>query len=307
MTGIPASIHKKITFVIYRNTTTMKRIIASACILLMSAGFTANAQQAEQKDAPKVPVTAGDKTPDSQWRSKNVAFLGDSMTDTRRIGTTCVYWEYLSELLGIKPTVYGISGNQWDGIYKQAVKMHEAQGTAPDAILIFAGTNDFNHGIPMGAFFTETTRQTNFNGTVVTRKYRTPNLNDTTFCGRLNKAMSYLKNNYPQQQIVILTPIHRGFARFSDKNVQPDENYANGQGLYLDAYIETLKQAASYWAVPLIDLYSISGLFPLANAQSQYFHNKDMDLLHPNATGDYRLAKTIQYQLLALPSSFVLQ
>jgi len=68
-----------------------------------------------------------------------------------------------------------------------------------------------------------------------------------------------------------------------------------------------LKKAASYWAVPLIDLYSISGLFPLADAQAQYFHNKETDMLHPNAAGDYRLAKTIQYQLLTLPSTFFLQ
>jgi lysophospholipase L1-like esterase len=87
--------------------------------------------------------------------------------------------------------------------------------------------------------------------------------------------------------------------------VQPDENYCNGQGLYFDAYIDALKKAASYWAVPLIDLYSLSGLFPLADAQGQYFHDRETDKLHPNAAGDYRLAKTIQYQLLALPSSFV--
>lgn len=136
-------------------------------------------------------------------------------------------------------------------------------------------------------------------------KYRTPIFNDSTFCGRINKVMSYLKNNYPQQQIVILTPIHRGFAQFSDKNVQPDENYANELGLYVDTYIDVLKQAASYWAVPLIDLYSTSGLYPLADAQSQYFNNKETDRLHPNAVGDYRLAKTIQYQLLAFPSDFV--
>jgi len=285
----------------------MKKIITSACALLLSVGFTGYAQQVESKDAPKVTVATAEKTPDSQWRGKRVAFLGDSMTDTHRIGTTCVYWEYLSELLGIKPSVYGINGNQWDGIYKQTVKLHETQGTAIDAILIFAGTNDYNHGIPLGEFFSETTKQTNCNGNFVTRKFRTPNLNDTTFCGRINKAMSYLKNNFPQQQIIIMTPIHRGFAIFSEKNVQPDENYSNRQGLYIDAYIDVLKKAASYWAVPLIDLYSISGLFPLADAQAQYFHNKDTDMLHPNAAGDYRLAKTIQYQLLALPSTFVLQ
>lgn len=285
----------------------MKRILASACAFLLAIGFTAYAQQAVASAAPKVTVAAGEKTTNSQWQGKRVAFLGDSMTDTRRIGTTCVYWEYLGELLGIEPLVYGISGNQWDGIYKQAVKLQVKKGTEVDAILIFAGTNDFNHGIPIGEFFGETTRQTNFNGDQVTRKYRTPILNDSTFCGRLNKVLSYLKNNFPQQQIIILTPIHRGYARFSDKNVQPDENYANGQGLYLDAYIDALKQAASYWAVPLIDLYSVSGLYPLADDQSQYFHDKDTDRLHPNAAGDYRLAKTIQYQLLALPSTFVVK
>lgn len=285
----------------------MKRIIAGAGILLLTVSFNIYAQQSVAAAVPKVKLADNEKTPDTQWQGKRVAFLGDSMTDKRRTGTTCIYWEYLSELLGIQPFVYGINGDQWDGIYRQALKLHEEKGTAVDAILIFAGTNDYNHSIPMGRFFSETTKQTNFNGNEVTRKYRTPILNDTTFCGRINKVMSYLKNNYPQQQIIIMTPIHRGFAKFRDTNVQPDENYSNGQGLYIDAYIDALKQSASYWAVPLIDLYSTSGLFPLADAQVQYFHDKDMDRLHPNALGDYRLAKTIQYKLLTFPSGFVVE
>ena len=283
----------------------MKRILSSACTLLLLAGMNTYAQQSAPKPTPKVIITTDEKTPNSQWQGKRVAYLGDSMTDKRRVGTTCVYWEYLCELMGITPSVYGISGNQWDGVYRQALKLHEEKGTVVDAIFIFAGTNDYSHGTPIGKFFTETIRQTNHNGASVMLKYRTPIFNDSTFCGRINKVMSYLKNNYPQQQIVILTPIHRGFAQFSDKNVQPDENYANELGLYVDTYIDVLKQAASYWAVPLIDLYSTSGLYPLADAQSQYFNNKETDRLHPNAVGDYRLAKTIQYQLLAFPSDFV--
>jgi len=279
----------------------MKRITAITCALLLTAGFTGTAQQI----VPKVTVEANEKTTDSQWRGKRVAFLGDSMTDPQRVGTTCIYWEYLTELLGIKPLVYGINGNQWDGIYNQAVKLHVEKGADVDAILIFAGTNDYNQGIPIGGFFSETTKQVNVNGNQVTRKYRTPILNDSTFCGRMNKVLSYLKANFPQQQIIVMTPIHRGYAKFSGDNVQPDENYGNGQGLYFDAYIDALKQAASYWAVPLIDLYSLSGLFPLADAHVLYFHDKETDRLHPNAAGDYRLAKTIQYQLLALPSTFV--
>ena len=283
----------------------MKHTIATAYILLLTVSFNGLAQKAVATAAPKVKVADQEKTLNSQWQGKKVAFLGDSMTDKRRIGTTCVYWEYLNELLGIEPFVYGVSGNQWNDIYKQSVKLHDEKGTNIDAILIFAGTNDYMHNTPLGEFFSETSKQTNFNGNEVTRKYRTPNLNDSTFCGRINKAMSCLKNNFPQQQIVIMTPIHRGLAKFNEKNVQPDENYANGQGLYIDSYIAILKQAASYWAVPLIDLYSESGLFPMADSQLQYFHDKEMDRLHPNALGDYRLAKTIQYQLLALPSGFV--
>jgi len=116
--------------------------------------------------------------------------------------------------------------------------------------------------------------------------------------------MSFLKTHYGNKQIVIMTPIHRAFATFSQKNVQPDENYANDLGLYIDSYIEVLKQASDYWAVPLIDLHSISGLYPLNDSNVPYFHDSKTDRLHPNALGHYRLAKTIQYQLLALPSTF---
>jgi lysophospholipase L1-like esterase len=283
----------------------MKKTLAIACALLLMAGVEGRAQQTGAKEASKVMIPKSEKIQHSQWRGKRVAFLGDSMTDKGRANITCIYWQYLTELLRIEPMVYGISGNQWDGIYKQALKLHEEKENDVDAILIFAGTNDYNRSIPLGRFFSETQKQTNHNGTEVTRKYRTPIINDTTFCGRINKVMTYLKATYPQQQIIIMTPIHRGFARFNDKNVQPDENYSNGQGLYIDAYVDVLKQAASYWAVPLIDLYSTSGLYPLANAHLQYFQNAETDQLHPNTAGNYRLAKTIEYQLLAQPSTFV--
>lgn len=284
----------------------MKKVVAGLCGIVLMVNVSVYGQL-DQKFAPKVPISQADKTQNSQWNGKRVAYLGDSMTQKSKKGNNTLYWEYLEELLGIEPYVYGISGNQWDGIYKQAVKLHDERGTVVDAILIFAGTNDYNHGIPMGKFFNETTKETIFNGDTVTRKYRIPIENDSTFCGRINKVMSYLKNNFPQQQIVIMTPIHRGFAKFNDKNVQPEESFANGQGLYIGDYVNALKEAASNWAVPLIDLYSLSGLYPIIDSHTQYFNNVDTDRLHPNAVGNYRLAKTIQYQLLALPSTFIIQ
>ncbi|MDD3321304.1 MAG: GDSL-type esterase/lipase family protein [Paludibacter sp.] len=282
----------------------MKKIILSLCGLFIVSLFCGYAQDSTPTDLPKVKVTESEKTLNTQWQGKRVAFLGDSMTDKRRVGTTCVYWEYLTELMGIEPFVYGINGNQWDGIYKQAVKLKEEKGSDVDAILIFAGTNDYNSSLALGEFFDESMKKAYRNGSDMMLKYRTPIMNDTTFCGRINKAMSFLKNNFPQQQIILLTPIHRGYAKFNEKNVQPDENFSNKKGLFIDSYVDALKQASTNWAVPLIDLYSISGLYPLADAQIQYFHNAKTDKLHPNAAGDYRLAKTIQYQLLSLPSTF---
>jgi len=164
---------------------------------------------------------------DSQWKNKKVAFLGDSMTQKwEKDSPRVVYWEYLTNIMGIEPFVYGISGHQWTGIYSQALKLKEEHGTNIDAILIFAGTNDYNHNTPMGSFYTETAKQTNFNGTIVTRKFRTLTGDDNTFCGRINKVMAFLKANYPDQQIIIMTPIHRGFAKFNDKNVQPEESFS---------------------------------------------------------------------------------
>ena len=48
----------------------------------------------------------------SQWQNKRIAFLGDSITDKCHVGTTKNYWQYLEEILGIKPAVYGINGDK---------------------------------------------------------------------------------------------------------------------------------------------------------------------------------------------------
>jgi len=276
----------------------MKKIPALGFILLLFSIFSdsvwAQSVLTVNKNIENHPIH-------SQWSEKKVAFLGDSMTQ-KRDSSNRVYWEYLADFLGIEPFVYGISGHQWNGVFWQAQKLKQEHDSDVDAILIFAGTNDYNHNTPLGNFYNETARETNYNGTKVTRKYRTLLENDTTFCGRINKVMAFLKQNYPDQQIVIMTPIHRGFARFSDRNVQPEESFSNDLGLYIDDYINVLRQAASVWAVPLIDLYSTSGLYPMMDSFTRYFENAQTDRLHPNSTGNYRLAKTIMYQLLALPT-----
>ena len=238
------------------------------------------------------------------WKGKCVAFLGDSITDAVHVGTTKCYWEYLAEWLDLIPQVYAKNGNQWDGVLRQAERL-KADGTEVDAIIIFAGTNDYNAGIPLGEWYdyaqTETTVK---GGGKEVRTRRMPQTNGATFRGRINRVMDYLKTNFPEQQIIILTPIHRAAAQFSNQNIQPEEAFPNKLGLYVDAYVNAVKEAANVWAVPVIDLNSLSGLYPMNDAHARYFHDKDTDRLHPNAEGHRRMALTLMYQLLALPASF---
>lgn len=129
-------------------------------------------------------------------------------------------------------------------------------------------------------------------------------MDEGTFRGRINRLMDYLKTHFPTKQVIVLTPLHRGFAQFSAGNVQPEEAYPNRIGVYVDEYVQALKEAGNVWAVPVIDLNSISGLYPMNDAQTGYFHRADTDRLHPNAEGHRRMALALMYQLLAFPASF---
>jgi lysophospholipase L1-like esterase len=116
--------------------------------------------------------------------------------------------------------------------------------------------------------------------------------------------LKYLKETYPTKQIILLTPIHRGYATFGDNNIQPDESYPNGLGLYIDDYVSVLKEAANVWAVPVIDLNSVCGIMPNLDSNTVYINKEQTDRLHPNAAGHERMAKALMYQLLNYPSSF---
>lgn len=272
-----------------------------AALLMGCCPLVVNAQEMTVKE----PVVKNVISSTNQWNGKRVAFLGDSITDKIHVGTTKNYWQYLAEMLGLEPMVYGINGNQWNGVYKQAVKLKTEHAEDVDAIIIFAGTNDYNAGVPLGEWYSYADKETLVKGgKMETRKKRTLQFDESTFRGRINIAIDYLKRNFPTKQIILLTPIHRAFAHFSNDNIQPDESYCNNIGLYIDEYVSVVKEASNVWAVPVIDLNCISGLYPLMDEHAGYFHKADTDRLHPNAVGHYRMAKALAYQLLTYPADF---
>lgn len=234
------------------------------------------------------------------WAGGRIAYIGDSITSAGNTASTTKYWGFLERWLGTTSYVYAKSGREWNDVLNQAGKLESEHGYEVDAIMIFMGTNDFNAGVPIGEWFKEEQAQVNVNGTMTMRTRRVPVMSGSTFCGRINMAMDGIKKMYPDKQIVLLTPIHRSHATFGDRNVQPTEDFQNSCGEYLDAYVDAVIKAGSIWSVPVIDLYSLSGLYPMIDEQLGYFASQS-DRLHPNDKGQRRLALCLMYQLLTIP------
>ena len=224
---------------------------------------------------------------------KKVLFLGDSITDAHHIGCTKNYWGFLADRYGFKPLVYGINGQQWSDIGAQAKKYKSEHPECPDVIFVFAGTNDFNSDTPLGEWYSVSDAKVNKNGREVVLKKREFSFDRRTLRGRINSAMSYLKDEFPTARLVILSPVHRGYATFAANNVQPDESYANALGLFIDDYVAVVKEAGNVWAAKVVDLNADSGLYPVSRAQDAYFSNAERDRLHPSSAGHVRIAEAI--------------
>lgn len=228
---------------------------------------------------------------------RRVVFLGDSITDKCHVGCTTNYWGFLGARCGFTPLVYGVNGQQMSHIAAQAAKFKAEHPEGADVIFVFAGTNDFNAGVPLGAWYTYGEETVNKNGAQVRRRRRSFCFDAGTFRGRINGALAYLRENFPQAWIVLLTPVHRGFASFGPKNVQPDESYANACGLFLDDYVAAIKEAGNVWAAKVVDLHAVSGLFPNVRAQDAFISNPKTDRLHPSTAGHARIAEALALEV----------
>ncbi len=202
----------------------------------------------------------------SKWEGKKVNFLGDSITSGH--GTTIIYHEIIKEKLGLEiARNYGISATRIasckdDEDNSMSVRFSQMEDDV-DLIMVFGGTNDFGHDkSPIGNFDDRCT---------------------STFYGACHVLMQGLIEKYYKETIAFITPIHRDY----DEDVSYEKNTS---GNTLKQYVNIIKEVAQYYSIPILDLYSESGMQPKVPIIKELYIP---DGLHPNEAGHKRLSEKI--------------
>ena len=209
-----------------------------------------------------------------ELQGKKISFLGDSITEG--CGTSCEEKNYVSvfgRLSGAEVRNYGISGTR---IARQTVPSNEAKvdndfvkrademDADTDIIVVFGGTNDYGHGD--AAFGTFDSHDVH------------------TFYGALHTLCQKLINKYPDAEIVFMTPLHR-----LEENKQINE-FGIRNVATLSEYVDAIKEVTKYYAIPTLDLYSVSRLQPEVEVLKERYMP---DGLHPNDAGAEIIARRL--------------
>ena len=208
-------------------------------------------------------------------KNRKINFLGDSITEG--CGTSGPEFHYVNIFARkFGPCTvrnYGIGGTRLARQKTPSAKpRHDLDFCSrvnemdPDAdlIVVFGGTNDYGHGdAPIGCF-----------------EDRTPD----TFYGACHTLMTSLIERYPDADIVFMTPLHRAVEE------QPGK-------LPLSGYVAIIREVAAYYALPVLDLYTVSGIQPKVKIMREKFMP---DGLHPNNAGAEKIADRLGNFLLSL-------
>lgn len=209
-------------------------------------------------------------------KNAKINFLGDSITEGCGASSyeNC-FVRVIAKTTGAECRNYGIGGTRiakqqkpseterWDLDFCGRVAQMNDDA---DAVVVFGGTNDFGHGdAPIG-----------------TPDDRTPD----TFYGALHTLYTSLLERFPDSPIIVLTPLHRtNEEKFNGSRDNKPSNVGN-----LKTYVDIIREVAEYYSLPVLDLYSESGLQPNVEViNKKYF----ADGLHPNDNGHKVLAHKI--------------
>lgn len=214
-------------------------------------------------------------------KGKKVLFLGDSITEgTGASSYENSYVAVFEKISGTHTENYGIGGTR---IARQNVRSASERSDldfvgrvdlmdgVADCVVVFGGTNDYGHGdAEIGEFSSRDCH---------------------TFYGAMHSLCLKLINKYPDSEIIFMTPLHR-----DDENTKLNRN---GRPIEtpLCEYVKIIKEVAAFYSLPVLDLYSMSGMQPEVPIIKQKYMP---DGLHPSDKGAQRIAERLYAFLAAL-------
>lgn len=210
-----------------------------------------------------------------------VNFLGDSITAGHGVSAPDkIFHAILAKKYGFEARNYGISGTRFakqrnEFFFKEdgtefSTRYAKMKDDA-DLVVVFGGTNDFGHGDAMMGKFSDRTNE--------------------TFYGACHVLMQGLIEKYPDSRIVFMTPLHRISEDTKGDDVKP------AGSLPLVDYVNAIKEVAAYYSLPVLDLWSVSGLQPRVPVIREKYCP---DGLHPNDAGHAKMAEAIGNFLLSI-------
>ena len=216
-----------------------------------------------------------------ELKGKKIFILGDSITEGA--GTTAKeyrYTEVFRSISGANVLVDGIGGTRiarqntpsentrYDLCFLDRASAIE-EGC--DVIVVFGGTNDFGHGDAlMGSFDNKD--------------------DEFTFYGAMHSLITRIVNKNPDATVVFMTPLHRT----SENEVKVE---SDNKAWVLKDYVNVIREVCEYYSVPVLDLYSMSGLQPAIPVIKEKFMP---DGLHPSNAGAKIIAERLYAFLSAL-------
>lgn len=186
------------------------------------------------------------------WHDKRIAVIGDSFS------APGVWQDEMCSNFGAISDNHSVSGGGWcTGRTKTTYELAQEITTDPDIILIVHGTNDIANHATIGSFV---------QGTSV------DDYDEATFYGGVQKALTYIRNEWPDVPVYVGTTPAAGLSGSEGEN-----------------YIGVLKELAMKYGCVYIETRPCGMAYPLV--QNDLSYRRSASDGHPSTAGQHKIAK----------------